>query len=70
MTEVGGDAAAYLDPEDIRSAAHVLRNVLNEDDRQRCARVERGFANAARHSTEEMITSYLALYDQLAGKGV
>ena len=67
MTDVGGDAAAYIDPKDFHASLDVLLNVLYEDDRQRRERIGRGLANAAKHSTEAMIGGYLALYHKVAG---
>jgi ADP-heptose:LPS heptosyltransferase/glycosyltransferase involved in cell wall biosynthesis len=67
MNDIGGDAAAYLQPEDFGASLDVLLNVLYEDDRQRQARIGRGLANAAQYSTARMIESYVALYrDALA----
>lgn len=62
MNDVGGTAAAYFEPEDFGSSLDVLLNVLYENDRQRQARIECGFANAGRYSTARMIENYLALY--------
>ena len=68
MTDVGGNAAAYIDPKNPDSSLDVLLDVLYEGDRQRQARIERGLANAARHSTAAMIDEYLALYAKVAGE--
>ena len=65
MNDVGGTAAAYLQLEDFRSSLDVILNVLYENDRQRQARIERGFANAANFSTAGMIAEYLTLYGRL-----
>ena len=62
MNDVGGDAAAYLQPEDFGASLDVLLNVLYENDQQRQARIERGLANAAQYATARMIESYVALY--------
>lgn len=69
MNEIGGDAAAYLDPEDVRSSVEVLRRVIEEGAQQRRERIERGFANAAKYSTRGMIDNYLALYSSLVPGG-
>ena len=66
MTDVGGDAAAYIDPRSSDSSLDVLLDVLYEGERQRQVRVERGLANAARHSAAAMIEEYVALYERLA----
>jgi glycosyltransferase involved in cell wall biosynthesis/ADP-heptose:LPS heptosyltransferase len=65
MNDVGGAAAACLQPEDFRGALDVLLNVLYENDRQRQARIDRGFANVANYTTAGMIGNYLALYANL-----
>jgi glycosyltransferase involved in cell wall biosynthesis len=70
MNDVGGDAAAYLDPEDISASLDVVLNVLYEDGGQRQARVGRGLANAAKHSTGAMLAGYLALYERVVGDGI
>ena len=67
MNDVGGTAAAYFEPEDFGSSLDVLLNVLYENDRQRQARIECGFANAGRYSTAGMIENYLALYAAVLG---
>jgi glycosyltransferase involved in cell wall biosynthesis len=65
MNNVGGDAAAYLVPENIFSSLDVLLNVLGENDEQRQARISRGFANVTKYSTAEMMAKYLALYEKI-----
>jgi glycosyltransferase involved in cell wall biosynthesis len=62
MNDIGGNAAAYLQPEDFGASLDVLLNVLYEDARQRQERIERGLANAALYSTARMIEGYVALY--------
>ena len=62
MNDIGGNAAAYLQPEDFGASLDVLLNVLYEDARQRQERIERGLANAAQYSTARMIEGYVALY--------
>jgi glycosyltransferase involved in cell wall biosynthesis len=66
MTEVGGQAAAYLDPADVADAAEAVRRVLGETDADRNARVRAGLANARRFSTDKMIDKYLHIYHELA----
>ncbi len=63
MNEVGGDAAACVEPEDIPASLDILLNVLYENESQREARIARGFANAAKYATTRMIDIYLALYE-------
>lgn len=66
MTEVGGDAATYLDPDNLWSAVDILTNVLDADDATRNAMIRRGLANAARYSTQAMIDSYGETYMNVA----
>lgn len=62
MTEVGGDAAIYLDPTDPRGAATVITNSLNRFPQLRRA----GLENVKRFSPAAMISSYSRLYQELA----
>jgi glycosyltransferase involved in cell wall biosynthesis len=62
MTEVGGDAAIYLDPTDPPGAATVIANSLNRFPQLRQA----GLENVKRFSPAVMISSYSHLYQQLA----
>jgi glycosyltransferase involved in cell wall biosynthesis len=62
MTEVGGDAAIYLDPTDPPAAATVIANSLN-----RCPQLRRaGLENVKRFSPAAMISSYSRVYQELA----
>ena len=65
MNDIGGAAAAYLEPEDFTASLDVLLNVLYENDGHRQARIDGGLANAGRYSTRGMIDNYLALYGRL-----
>ena len=68
MTEVGGDAAFYLDdPTDIPASARLVFNVLTQEPHLRRSAVHAGLKNAARFSTEKMIAQYRALYEEIAG---
>lgn len=62
MTEVGGNAAVYLDPNDPAGAAAVIANSMVRAPQLRQA----GFENAKRFSPTIMIGSYSSLYQQLA----
>jgi glycosyltransferase involved in cell wall biosynthesis len=62
MTEVGGNAAVYLDPSDPAGAAAVIANSMVRTPQLRQA----GFENAKRFSPTIMISSYSSLYQQLA----
>lgn len=64
MTEVGGDAAIYIDPEDPDQAASTIIDVLVNDnlvDRTLNANVP----NLLQFSTELMVKKYLSLYQAL-----
>ncbi len=63
MTEVGGSAAVYFDPDDPQAAAEAIAAALA--DRPRL--VESGFANASRFGSEAMLRAYMDLYHRLAG---
>jgi len=59
MTEVGGDAAVYIDPADEISAAGAITERLKDSHALRKA----GFLNAARFSNNVMISGYLKAYE-------
>jgi len=61
MTEVGGDAATYIDPENAHSAASAIARRLRKRD-QPC---EKSLRNAARFSDSEMVNRYLAVHETL-----
>ena len=63
MTEVGGEAAIYIDPADPAGAAGRIAAALTERERWRTA----GLENAARFSSEAMIDGYLRSYTAVAG---
>jgi glycosyltransferase involved in cell wall biosynthesis len=58
MTEVGGDAAVYIDPTDEVAAARTIAESLKDQQELR----KSGFLNMVRFSKEEMITGYLNAY--------
>lgn len=58
MTEIGGDAAVYLDPENPAEAADTILENLPHAARIR----EAGFVNARRFSAQSMIAGYLEAY--------
>ena len=62
MNEVGGTAAVYVDPEDIEGAATTVERVLHSAPQQR----EMSVRNASRFSTEQMIQSYVNLYEKVS----
>ena len=58
MTEVGGDAAVYLDPTDPPGAAAVIASWLDRVPQLRQA----GLENAKRFSSAAMISAHSSLY--------
>jgi len=65
MTEVGGDAAFYIDPHDTNSAAATVLSVLEQGNAEKQVVVERGIVNASRFSEERMIEEYMEVYSRL-----
>jgi glycosyltransferase involved in cell wall biosynthesis len=61
MDEVGGEAAIYVDPEDLESAARTIRTVL---EKASCLS-RAGLRNAARFNMPAMIDSYVTLYGRI-----
>jgi glycosyltransferase involved in cell wall biosynthesis len=61
MTEVGGDAAVYIDPLDHESAALAVARAIGS----RAATREAGLRNAARFRTSAMIDAYVSLYERI-----
>lgn len=61
MTEVGGEAATYIEPEDIEAAAAILARVIHARN-QPC---EKSMKNAARFSASQMINRYLEIHEML-----
>jgi glycosyltransferase involved in cell wall biosynthesis len=65
MTEVGGHAAVYINPEDTTHAAELINGVLHEPHSARMRRTAESLANAARFSPDQMIEGYLGAYHSL-----
>ncbi len=65
MTEIGGAAAAYLNPDDEAGAAARLGELLAEPVPARQERIKAGLAQAAKFSTQAMLEGYAALYTQI-----
>jgi glycosyltransferase involved in cell wall biosynthesis len=61
MTEVGGDAATYIDPDDIASAVCAIASRIHLRNKP----CEMSLKNVARFDASQMIGSYLALYAML-----
>lgn len=64
MTEVGGDAAIYIDPEDLCSAAQIIANALQK----RSDLVDLSLRNAKRFSNSTMLQGYLSAYKRAIQK--
>jgi glycosyltransferase involved in cell wall biosynthesis len=62
LPEVGGDAAAYVDPDDDAALARVIRRVLDEDSLHAEMRAA-GLAQSARFSWDETARQTLAAFD-------
>lgn len=58
MTEVGGDAAIYIDPDDSAAAARRVADALTDPAQWRAA----GLENARRFSIQAMVEGYLQSY--------
>jgi glycosyltransferase involved in cell wall biosynthesis len=61
MTEVGGTAARYVDPQDEKQAANILSSVIDS----RASLHQENLQNAARFSTAKMIAEYLKFYARI-----
>jgi len=66
MTEVGGDAAFYLEnPTDAEAGAERVMEILMQDQDARRSTREAGIANAARFSSDRMIEEYVKIYREV-----
>lgn len=65
MTEVGGDAAFYIDPHNPEKAAETVIDLLMQDPVAKSTAVEKGLANAGRFAQSRMIEEYIAVYRNL-----
>lgn len=65
MSEISGDAAALIEPRNIEQSARTVAELLRENESRRSERIAAGLRNAARFSTEEMISKYLEVYERL-----
>lgn len=61
MTEVGGKAAIYFDPNDPRGAARIIADSIENSKMD----LALGYDNARRFSLENMIAGYCEVYDRL-----
>ena len=61
MTEIGGNAAVYFDPEQTKQAAQIIADNLGSNAMMQSAGVE----NVKRFSTEQMIAGYIQTYTKI-----
>lgn len=66
MTEVGGNAAIYVDPKDSQGAAEIVAASLDSLDEY----IPLGLDNAAKFQPASMIQSYVALYEKVIAETV
>lgn len=66
MTDVGGSAAIYIDPDDPARAAGAIASALTERERWR----QVGLDNAARFCTQAMIDGYVRCFRVAMALGV
>jgi glycosyltransferase involved in cell wall biosynthesis len=64
LPEVGGDAALYVDPLDVRSLADAIESLANDHERV-TAMVEKGYIQAEKFSVAQHQTRLLAAYARL-----
>ena len=64
LPEVGGEAAAYFDPENVDEMAAVIGRLLN-DEAEREARRQLGRTQAAIFSWERAARETIAIYDEV-----
>ena len=62
LTEVGGEAAIYIDPKNISEAAGNLNKVLDWSENEVMQSVQKGFENLHRFSKTDFIDHYLVAY--------
>jgi hypothetical protein len=65
LTEVGGDAARYIDPENLELAASIVAAAAERLPAMRRA----GFLNALRFDTRTMVAKYVSLYEEAIRDG-
>lgn len=69
MTEVGGNAAMYLDDAgDAKAGSEAIVSLLRQPPETRREMVAAGLANAAQYSSERMIAEYVAIYEELMAR--
>jgi len=66
LREVGADAVAYCDPEDVRAWTEAVLRILAEDRGRLLARRDAGIARAASFSWSRYAADVVALYARIA----
>ncbi len=62
MPEVGGDAALFVDPDDIKELAEAMRRILT-DDKLKAEMIKKGFENLKRFSWEKAARETLKVFE-------
>ena len=65
MTQVGGDAAVYIDPTDEIAAARCVRALLDESETAKRERIAAGLRHSEQFSARRMVDSYLDAYQDI-----
>jgi glycosyltransferase involved in cell wall biosynthesis len=68
MTEIGGTACNYVDPENLKAAGDILTKVVSYDPSERQRTILEALRNAGRFSTGRMIDGYLEIYQEVMAK--
>ena len=67
LPEVGGDAAAYFDPEDVEETTAVIHRLLtNRQEYEH--RKQLGFEQVKKFSWQRAANETIAIYDELLGR--
>ena len=66
LTEIGGEAAIYCDPQQENEVAKQIKILLDESEENRRKRSEDGIRNAERFATQSMIKQYIEIYQEIA----
>ena len=68
MTEVGDEAAIYIDPSKISESSRILNEITDWDEAQRAESVQNGYTNLQRFSRSDFIEHYLSAYQNILFK--
>jgi glycosyltransferase involved in cell wall biosynthesis len=58
MTEVGGEGACYIDPENMDESSQVIRKALYHKEEY----IKKGYDNLRKYTRDKMITEYIEIY--------